>query len=286
MSKSSFCAFILSHGRPNNVRTYETLRRCGYSGDIRIIIDNLDGTQNQYKEKYPNEIIIFDKEEASKITDSGDADKSLRSVLYARNMVHAIAEAHGYDYFVELDDDYTSFLFRFDNNLKPYLRGQHITNLDKVFQSLVEFLEVSGAYSVAVAQGGDFIGGGQNRNLKRIRCLRKTMNSFVCKTSRPFKFLGRMNDDVSMYVVGGSRGELHLTTTQIMLNQGITQANAGGLTELYLDMGTYVKSYYSIMFHPSSVSIRMMGGSHRRVHHHVAWNNTVPKIIRQVHKKM
>ena len=39
-----FAAFILTHGRPDNVVTYKTLRACGYTGDVFFIVDNEDAT--------------------------------------------------------------------------------------------------------------------------------------------------------------------------------------------------------------------------------------------------
>ena len=42
MRRDSFCVFILSHGRPDNVITLNTLRREGYTGPWYIVIDNED----------------------------------------------------------------------------------------------------------------------------------------------------------------------------------------------------------------------------------------------------
>ena len=53
----------------------------------------------------------------------------------------------------------------------------------------------------------------------------------------------------------------------------------GGWTEFYLEMGTYVKSFYSVMYNPSCVKVAEMGDKHKRIHHKVIWNNAVPKII-------
>jgi len=58
---NNFCAFILTHGRPDNVKTYATLRKHGYTGKIYLIIDNEDKTAKQYYKKYGNEVIMFDK---------------------------------------------------------------------------------------------------------------------------------------------------------------------------------------------------------------------------------
>lgn len=56
-------------------------------------------------------------------------------------------------------------------------------------------------------------------------------------------------------------------------------------TEMYLELGTYVKSFYTVMYHPSGVDIRFMGNKHMRLHHSVHWNNCVPCIVPEKYKK-
>ena len=70
---------------------------------------------------------------------------------------------------------------------------------------MLKFLDVSGAATVAFAQGGDFVGGLDGGNFKK-RLLRKAMNSLFCRTDRPIDFRGTMNEDVTTYTTLGSRG--------------------------------------------------------------------------------
>ena len=51
------------------------------------------------------------------------------------------------------------------------------------FEDMLKFLDVSGAATVAFAQGGDFVGGLDGGNFKK-RLLRKAMNSLFCRTDR------------------------------------------------------------------------------------------------------
>ncbi|MBF8851426.1 hypothetical protein FC325_12155 [Escherichia coli] len=44
--RDDFCAFILTHGRPDKVLTYRTLRRAGYTGKIFIVVDDEDKTRH------------------------------------------------------------------------------------------------------------------------------------------------------------------------------------------------------------------------------------------------
>jgi hypothetical protein len=136
---------------------------------------------------------------------------------------------------------------------------------------------------VAIAQGGDYIGGGEGK--KAIEAKRKAMNTFVCDVEKPFTFIGRINEDVNTYTCKQRAGLAFLSFMQVHIIQSLTQNNSGGMTEIYLDTGTYVKSFYSVMFAPSCVKIGMMGRCNRRLHHRVLWNATAPKIIREIYKK-
>lgn len=97
--------------------------------------------------------------------------------------------------------------------------------------------------------------------------------------------MGRVNEDVNAYVWLGSRGFTFFTIPLIQLDQYQTQSNKGGLTEIYLDQGTYVKSFYTIMCSPSCVTIETMGRTNRRLHHKVDWPTAVPLIIDEKYKK-
>lgn len=157
------------------------------------------------------------------------------------------------------------------------LRTKNIQSVDRVFEAMLDFLDQSKASSVALAQGGDFVGGVEGRWYKRI--LRKAMNSFFCRTDRRFKFFGAVNEDVNTYVSLGNKGQLFLTELLASLHQKETQQAEGGMSEAYLDFGTYVKSFYTVMVCPSCVKVSVMGNKDMRVHHKIMWKYAVPKII-------
>lgn len=96
--------------------------------------------------------------------------------------------------------------------------------------------------------------------------------------------MGTLNEDVNIYTYLGSQGKLFLTVLDLAINQLQTQSNTGGITETYLDVGTYIKSFYSVMIMPSAVKIGMMGNCNMRIHHKIKWNNCVPKIINEKYK--
>lgn len=280
---NNFAVFILSHGRAGNVKTYQTLINQGYTGKIYIIIDDEDEMRQAYIDKYGMEVIkVFSKKVAAEFVDPADLEPELKGVIYARNYCHTIAAELGLTHFLVLDDDYNLFAHRYAKDGK--LLSCTTRRLDDVFECMNKFLDDTGALTVALAQGGDYIGGVDNGNFKK-KLLRKAMNSFFCRVDRPYKFFGRINEDTTMYVRYGETGHLIFTTMLFMLNQGQTQKNKGGLTEMYLDSGTYVKSFYSVMYSPSCVKVAAMGDKHMRMHHRVNWDCCTPKILNQRWKK-
>lgn len=277
-----FAVFILTHGRPDTIHTLDTLKRGNYTGKWYLVIDNEDKQAERYYEKYGRErVIMFDKLAVSKTFDTADLSQERRAIVYARNACFDIAKEIGLKYFVEFDDDYTSFGFRYPKDGK--LVQKSCDNLDDVFALMLDFLIDSNALTVCMSQGGDHMGGLTGLWKKSI--LRKAMNSFFCRTDRPFQFLGRVNEDVNTYTLLGSQGQLMFTVTDLMLNQLQTQSNAGGMTELYLDGGTYLKSFYTVLFMPSAVTIQPMGTSHKRLHHKINWKHCVPLIMDERYKK-
>ena len=276
MPRDDFAAFILTHGRPDNVITMRTLRKSGYTGKVYLIIDNEDKSGDKYRAEFGAEWVIeFDKKAEAELFDTADTQQDRRSIVYARNASQRIAKDLGLDHMLQLDDDYTSFAYRY--TFGDVIKSTSIRNFDGVVDAMIKLLEDTGALTVAFSQGGDHIGGVDGSISKGI--LRKAMNSFFIRTNRPINFVGRINEDVNTYVTDGSRGELFLTVTGLQLTQNQTQKSSGGMTDIYLGLGTYTKSFYTVMMHPSSVTVSSMGNTHRRLHHSIKWDHTVPKIL-------
>ena len=282
--RDNFAVFILSHGRADRLITLDTLNKTGYTGKWYVVVDNEDTTIDEYIKRCGEEhIIVFDKAESAKDTDSFDLSDNRQVILYARNECFKIAENLGLKYFLELDDDYTNFEFRYPEGTK--LKTKTVPNIDEVFECFLTFLDETPTTTIALAQGGDLLGGLKKGSYFEAGLLRKAMNSFFCRVDRPFKFIGRINEDVNTYTTLGMRGKLFFTFTKVDLTQVTTQKGKGGMSDVYNNLGTYVKSFYTVMSCPSSVTITEMGAGHARIHHRIDWEHTVPKIISSDFKK-
>lgn len=276
MKHKDFCIFILSNRRPDKIHTLKSLAKAGYTGPVFIIVDNEDPEVEKYKQMYGDKCVIFNKAAYAGTFDIGDNFDHHRGVIYARNACFDIAKELGFKYFMELDDDYTHFSYKFDTTYKYYERMMH--KMNDVLDALLDFYISIPAKTVCIAQNGDFIGGKESE-MASLKLRRKAMNTFICSTERRFDFVGRINEDVNAYVSNGVKGDLFFTVCNVSLSQVTTQQNTGGMTELYLDTGTYVKSFYSVLYQPSSVKVSAMGDKHMRLHHSITWKNTVPKIL-------
>jgi hypothetical protein len=284
MENKDFAVFILTHGRPDNVKTLSTLKKCGYTGKIYFIIDNEDKTIQKYIKNFGQDSVkIFDKKAMADLVDEGNNFDERRTITHARNACFEIASDLGITYFIQLDDDYTKFDYRI-NGLGEYPKDKFMTRnrLDKIFDFILNFYKTVNAKSIALSQGGDWIGGfGGFWPFKR-----KCMNSFICSTKRPFRFIGAMNEDVNTYTTLGGRGNLFITIPFVSLTQAQTQTQTGGITDMYLRYGTYCKAFTTVMMHPSGVVVSMMNTTNTRLHHLIDWGATVPSIIRESYKKV
>jgi hypothetical protein len=282
MMKIRYCILILTYNRAGNIKTLNTLKRAGVSDGCYLVVSDDDPALLEYKKQFVNMVQVFSKEEYRKKTDMCDLSESNRTVLLARNAAFDIAARLGYEYFLELDDDYVGFEIRFNRNseYKPKLIW---ANLLAVFDAFFHYYKSINALALCMAQGGDFIGG--NSDGKLVPSMRrKAMNVFFLSTSRRFNFVGRLNDDVNTYLTHGARGGLFLTAMPASIVQGETQSNYGGLTEEYLHFGTYAKSFYSVMVAPSCTKVGTLGdprSPHYRLHHKINWHNAAPKILRE-----
>lgn len=279
MMPDDFAIFILTHGRPDHVHTLRSLDAAGYTGKVYLVVDNEDKTIAQYKARYGARVLVFDKAAQAKLIDEGDNFGDRRAIIYARNACFALARSVGVRLFMQMDDDYTSFHYRFDA-LGRYGAWTIRSTFDELVAALLDFYESIPAATIAISQGGDWMSVPSAVSMRR-----KAMNSFVCSVDRPFAFSGRINEDVNTYTSEGRKGVLFLTVMQAQLVQKQTQSQAGGMTGIYLDNGTYLKSFYSVMYCPSAVKIGMMGHREYRLHHAVDWRAVSPKIVREEHAK-
>ena len=278
---NSFCYVILSYNRADNLKTLKLLNNSKYP--IVILCGDDEPQKTKYERLQDDKIKVyyFNKEEERKHTDDGINDNKTKAVVYARNYIWKLMKELKYEYFCVLDDDYTgfSFLNKNDKNKKEEIK---VKDFDKVSEIFINYLKKARQIDcLSFLQGGDLIGGTQNKIFFNREVKRKIMNIFYCRTETPFYFYGKINEDVNCYTVNQRNyGRVMFSVPFLKLFQTQTQANKGGLTDIYLDVGTYIKSFYSVMYCPSCCKISIMGNTHMRIHHKLNSNYYTPMILR------
>lgn len=276
-----FAVFILTFGRCDSLKTAHILLKesCSFDQDYYFICSTDDPSLQAYKNKFGKRVIVFDKKIMAKYCDFGDNIESKNIVLYARNVCFSIANIMKYKRFVVLDDDYYEFSNRFLKHKEKCTNSKITYDYNLMFNSHIKLLECNSITTITMSQMGDYIGGYNNPTVQR-GFQRKVMNSFFCKLESPFDFIGSINEDVNYYVTSGRKGVLNFNMYGWALNQFQTQKNIGGLTDYYLKSGTYLKSFYSVIFCPSSVKVGYIGnGKSKRFHHSVKGATTYVQII-------
>lgn len=298
-NKDDFCVMILSHGRPHDQATVRTLNDFGYTGDWYILLDNEDSSVGEYIRLFgKNKIKIFDK---TKLIESGVVDTIDNfgvhgTVVYARHASYDVAKSMGYKYFMMCEDDHDSLRWRINPSIEyssmMVSKSVDYHALDKIIDTMLDyFIATPRIKTLCMAQSGDYIGG-KNSRMTTQQYRRKAMGTFITRVDDPIIFSGTMNDDTNAYTSSASIGELMLTTGFIAVNTKETQKNTGGNTDLYKSLGTYVKSFYSVIGHPSGVRISTLANTGNRVknnifrvHHRVNWKNVAPMILDEKFKK-
>lgn len=93
--RNDFAVFILTHGRPDNIKTLRALKMGNYTGKPYIAIDNEDDTADRYRELYGDKVIQFDRLAESKKFDTAGLSEDRRAIVYARNICFDLAERLG-----------------------------------------------------------------------------------------------------------------------------------------------------------------------------------------------
>lgn len=249
--RSDFAVLILTHGRANDQVTFHELEKRGYTGNVYLVIDDLDEQRDEYERLYGDSVIVFDKREYAKRVDTMTTEDELRSVVFARNAAYDIAGDLGLSYFAMFDDDLSSFTFRYVRDGR--LVSAPVTDFDALFESMVGFLETTGVTSLNIASSGALIGGlqgvygnGMCWNINQ---------AFVVRVDDRLKSVGILNEDMNALLLGKDAGQVMLEANAITKSTPQRGTNEGGLHGLYDDNKQYVRDSYSVIIEQSSLRI-------------------------------
>ena len=153
----------------------------------------------------------------------------------------------GYKFHLQLDDDIHGFQIRYVDG--DALKCKNIRNMDVIFDAMCDYMESTPITSLSFSIPAYHVGGQNNRAWKQ-QMIPRTMTTFLMREDDIQYFHMRMNDDITTSALNGMRGKLYYTYMPLMLSVDGTQKQAGGMTEIYVDNGTYRKSFYTVMCLP------------------------------------
>ena len=276
---NNFAIFVMTYGRKDKVPSVESLRKSNYSGKWFLVVGDDDPQLANYQKNFGDKVLVFDKDKYYNSTERIGLDIK-KVICFARNACFDLAQEVGVEYFQQFDDDYTGFHMTYDADLNYLNKRPILKDYDRVVINMLEFYKNTPFTAIAFSQGGDFIGGGDEKSFVKRKC----MNSWICSTKRPFRFQGSMNEDTNAYTFLASQGHSFVHFTPYRLEQPVTQSS-GGMTEVYKKYGTHVKSFLTVILNPSFVKIGQIKSSDGRLHHSINWERCAAKIISEEYKK-
>lgn len=291
MMKNKFCVFILSHQNVNECKTLEMLKKYNYTGDWKIVIDDLDDQKEKYKERYKDHLVIFDKLAYLNSFDTAFSPKwdAMASPTYARMFLQDYVDKNKIENYCIMDDD-----IRRLNLVQPQkgkLKKKEFENIDEILDNIVNYIDSTKIYCLGFSSPMTYIGG--KYDVDKILNKRRVSNIFILNSNRNLIWKTIFYEDCNTCLTNGNLGKLILSLPFVEIiadAQGSTNQNnnkkiaEGGMGELYELSNQYQRSFYSIMVQPSSVVLKCFHNK-TNLYPNIRSNNQFPKIISDKFKK-
>lgn len=279
--RSDFAIFIPTHKRPNTQYTLDLLRNCGYTGEIFLVVDDLDPTVNEYKSKYGDKVLVFNKLEYVNKTDTGMSVPQINFAVFARNAIEDFAITLGYKFFAVFDDDMVKFRYRYDDD--GVFRSTKITiNMDKIIDTYVSFIDESNISCVSFGSLNNYMRGVDSLYIETSR-LRLCCAIFFRNTNFKVDWKLNMCEDRITSLYYGQLGQVWLQLLQVQLDtMPMGGEFIGGNTDVYKSLDKFHQVFFPVIVLPSSQYCSMYKGKWATVMHQ---EYVCPKIISGGYKK-
>jgi len=239
------------------------LKRLGYDGEYKIVIDVDDVCLDDYVAKYGAEnLLVFDKNQWLFVEDTAMSKDGLikASPFYARVVVDEYASRFAIGDYIVLDDDIIDLRVRMPDN--GSLRSMSMRRFNDVLSYLFEFMNENDIYGLSFAHPGMFIGGVQS--FDKVIDKRVGSNIFLLNSERRLRWKTIFYDDFNTCLSNGQIGRLVFTIPYIQIHaepQGSQSSTtkSNGMGEAYAMTKQFTRSFYSTMLFPSSCSTKQVG---------------------------
>lgn len=280
--RDDFAVFIITHGRPNNQRTLDTLLSMGYNGQYYLVLDDQDSTIQQYLDIYPKDnVVIFNKNHYIQTIDSGMCEPVAKFAVFARNAVEDIARELGYKYFMMLDDDIYCFRIRYE--VEGSLKSRRCYGiLDDVFMCCLDYMDTS---SIACLMPGvcNMYRCGASAVQSWDSKYRISVNCFIRNVEYPVKWRLNMFEDLITDLDYNRTSQTWITFVPLQIDVGLGNGKvAGGNTDTYKSFDGFKMAFMPLMVYPDCNDVRFYKDHWKPITHSAI---AVNKIISDKYKK-
>lgn len=244
--------YIISHGRPHNQRTYNLLRQCGYTGDIKVVVDNEDKTMIEYYKELEAddraEVGVFNKQEMIDCTDTGIREPMRNFAVFARNAVEQDAMGT-HKLFWVFDDDLTSFRLRFVDG--DSLRSMKVTHsLDKIFKLMEDYVSSTQIATLGFGTANNYMSGVKSIE-KESSKFRMCYNGYLRNSQYPVEWSLNMCEDRITSILQNKVGNVWLQLLCLQIDTlPIGGLIEGGNSDVYRNMDKFHQVFFPVMTSP------------------------------------
>ena len=278
-----FVVFICTHGRPNSQHTYNTLKKCRYSGKIILVLDDTDSTLQQYIDIYGVDMLrVFNKNHyINSSFDNGDNKPHYKCILYAKRAVEDIASSMGLKYFAIADDDITDFVIRYPN--KGKLTTYPITNFDFILDSYVDILQPSVA-CVGFGYAKSYFKGANTFEYTTLSNRSLPYQFLIRNSAVKVNWVSWFGEDDITELQSSLLGSVWLSIPHVMqVMKPIGSVDSvGGMVETYRDFDEFTRKFNIFKYCPQRTYFMCRKNKMYLAH---KTNSCFPKIISEVYKK-
>lgn len=246
-----YAVFILSHNRADRVETYDTLKNLGYSGEVYIVVDDEDPMLSTYIKRFGEIVVVFNKSEWIKSTDTVTNIKLKSSPVYARSAIEHMANSALYDAYIVMDDDIKNLRYRFLES--GMVKSVRVTqDIDSIFDLYVEYLLTANIATLSFATVMVYAGGVHNEaDLVRIASHRYTCQIHIRNLKFPVDWISLANNDSISANNTAKIGYLWWSLPFIVYDSPKMNTLPGGMKKVYDSVSEFKRAFMSTVVSPS-----------------------------------
>lgn len=240
---------IKTHGRPDRQLTYETLRKAGYGDKIVFVTDDEDKTRFNLPYDSNTDLLVFDKKEVMKCTDSGVSFPKRNVNLYSWVACEYIAkDRFDEECFIMADDDITGFRYRYEED--GHLKSLSVTkNLRLVFDAIFDWMEEGNIAASCTGMPQMYFSKDPSKTLDKWR----VVYTFVFRLSRfNFDWMSEYEEDIISSINNSKSGNYITACPYIQRDTIEIGSNESGMKSMYDEnKDRFRLSEYGYIWNPS-----------------------------------